>query len=105
MISAEGHSTFSSIQTISFAYENGFLLQAINTGSSNTVSFRVNAEETGNYIFSLYNLNGNKVAEKSAWLAAGSHSIPLDNRPLKSGIYILLGENGNQKISTKVMVP
>jgi len=28
----------------------------------------------------------------------------MDNRPLKSGIYILIGENGNQKTSTKVMV-
>jgi hypothetical protein len=64
----------------------------------------VNAEKSGNFIFSLYNLNGNKVAEKTAALSAGSQVMQLDNRPLKSGIYILLGENGNQKISTKVMI-
>jgi hypothetical protein len=104
MISSDGLVSYSFIQTISFNSENGFRVQAINTGNMNSVSFRVNAEKPGNYIFSLYNLNGNKVAAKKADLGAGSQVMQMDNGPLKSGIYILLGENGNQKISTKIMV-
>lgn len=103
MISSDGVVSYSSAQTVSFDSENGFQVQAFNTGN-NSVSFRVNAEKSGNYIFSLYNLNGNKVAAKTAELTAGSQVMQLDNKPLKSGIYILLGENGNQKISTKVMI-
>ncbi len=103
MISSDGVVSYSSVQTVSFDSENGFQVQAFNTGN-NSVSFRVNAEKSGNYIFSLYNLNGNKVAVKTAELTAGSQVMQLDNKPLKSGIYILLGENGNQKISTKVMI-
>jgi len=104
LISTDGHISYSAIQTISFAIENSFQLQAINTGNGNIVSFRVNTEIAGNYIFSLYNLNGNRVAVKNAWMGIGSQAIQLDNRPLKSGIYILLGENGNQKTSTKIIV-
>jgi hypothetical protein len=104
MVSADGHITYSSIETISFEAENGFKLQAINAGWGNNVSFRVNAEKTGSYTFSLFNLNGNKVALKSVQLGAGSQTLQLNNQPLKPGIYILLGENGIQKISTKVMV-
>jgi hypothetical protein len=35
---------------------------------------------------------------------AGNQVMQLENIYLKKGIYILLGENGNQKISTKVMI-
>lgn len=104
MISNEGLVSYSSVQTVSFESEIGFQLQAINTGNNNGVSFKVNATKSGNYIFSLYNLNGNKVAEKTSSLSSGSQVLQLDNKPLKSGIYILLGENGNQKISSKVMI-
>jgi hypothetical protein len=104
MISSDGLVTYSSVQTVSFDSENGFQVQAINTGNNSSVSFRVSADKSGNYIFSLYNLNGNKVAEKTAAITAGNQVMQLENRPLKSGIYILLGENGNQKISTKVMI-
>ncbi len=103
MISGDGFISYSSVQTVSFDSENGFHVQSINTGN-NSVSFRVSAEKSGNYIFSLYNLNGNKVAMKTAELTAGSQVMQLDNQPLKSGIYILLGENGHQKTSTKVMI-
>jgi hypothetical protein len=104
MTSNDGLVSYSSIQTVSFDSENGFQLHAINTGNNNSVSFRVSAEKSGSYVFSLYNLNGNKVAEKAVALGVGSQVMQLDNKPLKSGIYILLGENGNRKISTKVMI-
>src|SRR5450432_632484 len=104
MISNDGVVSYSSIQSVSFDSENGFQLHAINTGNNNSVSFRVSAGKSGSYVFSLYNLNGNKVAEKAVALGVGSQVMQLDNKPLKSGIYILLGENGNQKISTKVMI-
>jgi hypothetical protein len=104
MISAEGRSSYSSIQEISFVDEKGFQLQAINTGNNAALSFRVNTENAGNYVFSLLNLNGNKMAVKSVQLSAGSQMMQMDNRPLKSGIYVLIGENGNQKTSTKIMV-
>ena len=103
MISLDGVVSYSSVQTISFDSENGFQVQAINSGI-NSVSFRVSGEKAGNYIFSLYNLNGNKVAVKTAALTGGSQVMQFDSRPLKSGIYVLLGENGNQKSSTKVMI-
>jgi hypothetical protein len=104
LISTDGHISYSAVQTVSFTIENSFQLQAINTGIGNIVSFRVNAERAGNYIFSLYNLNGNRVAVKNARMDMGSQAMQMDNRPLKSGIYILLGENGNQKASTKIIV-
>ncbi len=104
MISSDGLVSYSSVQTVSFDSENGFQVQAINAGNNSSVSFRVSTEKSGNYIFSLYNLNGNKVAERTAALTSGSQVMQLENRPLKSGIYILLGENGNQKTSTKVMI-
>lgn len=104
MISSDGLVSYSSIQTVSFDSENGFQVLAINAGNNSSISFRVNAGKSGNYIFSLYNLNGNKVAERTAALSAGSQVMQLENKPLRSGIYILLGENGNQKISTKVMI-
>jgi hypothetical protein len=104
MISSEGLVSYSSVQTVSFDSENGFRLQPINTGNTNSISFRINAVNSGNYSFSLYNLNGNKVAGKMTTLPAGTQIMQLDNINLKSGIYVLLGENGNQKISTKVMI-
>jgi hypothetical protein len=104
LTSADGHSTYSSIQTISFESENGFKLQGINSGYGNNVSFRVNTEKAGNYTFSLLNLNGGKVAVKSVQLSTGSQIMQLENRPLKPGIYVLLGENSSQIISTKIMV-
>jgi hypothetical protein len=104
MTSEDGHISYSSVQTVSFDYGHGFQIQAINAGNSSSVNFRVSAEKPGNYIFSIYNLNGNKMAVKSVQLGAGSQTMQMDNSPLKSGIYILLGENGNQTISTKIMV-
>jgi hypothetical protein len=104
MISENGQVSYSNIQTVSFDAESGFQLKAINTGNARSVSFRVYTDKPGNYVFSLFNLNGNKVAVKSAQLFAGSESMQMDNGPLKSGMYILLGENGNQKISTKIML-
>jgi hypothetical protein len=104
LVSDNGSVSYSSVQTISFASGNSFQLQSINMGSTNTVSFRVNTADAGNYTFSLYNLNGNKVAVKSVQMSAGSQTMQMENRPLKSGIYVLQGENGNQKISTKIMV-
>jgi hypothetical protein len=103
MISNDGNSSFSGIQSVSFDNQTGFQLQGINTGSS-SVSFRVNTEKSGNYVFSLLNLNGNKVAVKSSQLDAGTQVMQMNNMPLPAGIYILLGENGNQTISTKIMV-
>ena len=76
MISSDGVVSYSSVQAVSFDSENGFQVQAINTGN-NSVSFRVSAEMSGNYIFSLYNLNGNKVAVKTAELTAGSQVMQL----------------------------
>jgi len=103
MISAEGHSSYSSVQEISFTNESSFRLQAINAGISGGLSFRL-IRKGRHIVFSLLNLNGNKVAVKSTQLSAGIQTMQMDNRPLKSGIYVLIGENGNQKTSTKVMV-
>jgi len=104
MISQDGILSYSSVQTISFDSGKGFRLQGIQSDNNSNVSFRLTTEKPGNYVFSLFNMNGNKVAVKSVQLMAGTQTMQMDNRPLKSGIYILLGENGNQKSNTKVMV-
>jgi hypothetical protein len=104
MISNEGLVSYSAIQTVSFETGTGFQLQAINAGNLSSVSFRVNVEKAGNYTFSLYNLNGNKVVGKLTTLSSGTQVIQLENASLKSGIYVLLGENGHQKSSIKVMI-
>ena len=104
MISQDGILTYSSVQTISFDPGKGFQLQGLQSDNSSNVRFRLTTEKPGNYVFSLFNMNGNKVAVKSVQLMAGTQTMQMDNRPLKSGIYILIGENGNQKSNTKVMV-
>jgi hypothetical protein len=104
MISQDGILTYSSVQTISFDSGKGFQLQGLQSDNSSNVRFRLTTEKPGNYVFSLFNMNGNKVAVKSVQLMAGTQTMQMDNRPLKSGIYILIGENGNQKSNTKVMV-
>lgn len=104
MISRDGILTYSSVQTISFDSGKGFQLQGLQSDNSSNVRFRLTTEKPGNYVFSLFNMNGNKVAVKSVQLMAGTQTMQMDNRPLKSGIYILIGENGNQKSNTKVMV-
>jgi hypothetical protein len=104
LISTDGRISYSATQMASFTVASSFQLQAINTGIGNIVRFRVNVESAGNCIFSLYNLNGNRVAVKNIWMDTGSQTMQMENRPLKSGIYILLGENGNQKTSTKIIV-
>ena len=104
MISQDGILTYSSVHTISFDSGKGFQLQGLRADNSSNVRFRLTTEKPGNYVFSLFNMNGNKVAVKSVQLMAGTQTMQMDNRPLKSGIYILIGENGNQKSNTKVMV-
>jgi hypothetical protein len=103
MISPDGHITYSGIETISFVSTSGFRIQPVYTGS-NLVKVLVNTEKAGNYTFSLFNLNGNPVTVKPAQLTVGIQTIEMDNPALKSGIYILVGENANQKISTKIIV-
>jgi hypothetical protein len=104
IISVDGQVSYSSVQTVSFNSENTFQLKAVNTGNGNSVSFRVNTIIAGNYVFSLFNLNGNKVASESVMLGTGIQTMQMNTTPLRSGIYMLMGENGNQKISTKIMV-
>ena len=104
LISEDGHISYSAIQQVSFSAVAAFQLQPVNAGNPGAASFRVSTEKEGLYIFSLYNLNGNRVALKSVNLNAGSQLMQMETMPLRSGIYILLGENGNQKISTKIMV-
>ena len=104
MISENGQSSYSSIQNISFESGDGFQLKAITGTYAHGISFRINAVKPGNYIFSLFNLNGSKVAVKSTQLGAGNQVLQMDNPPVKSGIYILLAENGKQTLSTKILV-
>ena len=102
--SADGISSYSSSKIITFSNENNVQLQVINTGNNNNISFRMNVDKPGNYNFSLLDLSGNKMAVKSIQVSEGGQLIQIENRSLKPGIYILFGENGNQKISTKLMV-
>lgn len=68
-----------------------FRLKAVNSGS-NLVSFMLIAEKAGNCVFNLYNINGGKVTVRQISLGSGSYTIHMDNRPLKSGMYILTGD-------------
>jgi hypothetical protein len=105
MVSQDGQVNYSSVQTISFGSGNGFGLKAITQpGNTGRISFLVNAQTAGNYSFSLYGMDGNKIAVKSAALSPGTQTLEMDNGPVHSGIYILLGEHENQKISTKILV-
>jgi hypothetical protein len=104
MIAENGQVSYSAIQYISFESGDGFQLKAITGAYSQGISFRINTEKPGNYIFSLFNLNGCKIAMKSTQLGAGNQVLQMDNPPVKSGIYILLAENGKQTVSTKILV-
>jgi hypothetical protein len=101
--SPDGHIAYSGIETVSFETSKGFRMQSVNQGTSQ-VSVRVNIEKSGNYSFSIYNLNGSPIAFKRMQLIPGIQTIQMDNNPLKSGIYILLGEFAEQRISTKIMI-
>ena len=104
MIAENGQSSYSSIQNISFESGDGFQLKAITGALGQDISFRINTVQPGDYIFSLFNLNGCKVAVKQIRLAAGNQTLQMDKPPVKAGIYILIAENGKQTISTKVLV-
>jgi len=104
IISADGEMAYSPVQMISFNSETSFQLQSITASNTHAVQFRVNADKSGNYVFSLFNLNGNRVALKTIQLNTGHQLLQMDNAPLKSGIYVLVAENGSQTISTKVAV-
>jgi hypothetical protein len=105
MISENGVASYSAIQTLSFNSGSGFQLKAITAaGHTGTVSFLVNTETAGYYQFSLFNMSGNRIASKSVQLGTGTQSLEMDNGSVHSGIYILLGEYENQKISTKILV-
>jgi hypothetical protein len=105
MVSENGEVSYSAVQSVSFGSTSGFGLRAITEpGNTGVISFRVNTQTEGNYSFSLFSMNGNKIATKSVQLGSGSQTLDMNNPPVHSGIYILLGEYGNQKISTKVLV-
>jgi len=104
LISGDGKISYSSIQSVTFNNEISFHLQAVNIGNSQTVQFIVSTKKAGNYVFSLFNMNGNKLAEKSTQLDLGIQNLQMNNSPLKPGLYILLGQNGNQNISTKILI-
>jgi hypothetical protein len=101
--SPDGHISYSGIETVSFETSKGFSMRSVNQGNSR-VSFIVSIEKSGNYSFSISNLNGSPVMIKQMQLVRGTQTIQMDNNPLKSGIYILHGEYADQKISTKIMV-
>lgn len=103
MISADGQISYSQVQTVFFENDKGFQVQPLNTGG-NLVNLRVNTEKSGNYIFSLYNMNGSPVVVKPVQLGTGLQFIQVNSQALKAGIYILVGECATQKISTKILV-
>ena len=104
IILADGQLSYSSVQTIAFKTANGFKVQAINSANGGPVTFRVSTTKAGNYVFSLFNLDGNKMAAKSIRVDTGIETMQMESRPLKSGIYILTAEGGNQMINTKLYV-
>ena len=104
LISSDGKISYSAIQMISFDAGKVLTLQAISTGDNQSVHFKVNANKSGNYIFTLFNLNGNKLAGKSAQLEEGSQHVEMNHSPLKSGIYLLTAENDKDKAITKIMI-
>jgi hypothetical protein len=105
LISEDGVSSYSAVQNISFSNETDFQVKSIFTGSKTQVSFIVNAEKQGNYNFSLYNMNGIRVAVKTEQLNPGNQVLHIDQISLHSGLYILIAEHGSQKISTKMIIP
>jgi hypothetical protein len=105
LISKDGISSYSVVKEVSFNNETGFQVKSIFTGSRTQVSFMVNAEKDGNYLFSLFNMNGNRVALKSQQLSKGNQVLFMDHASLNSGIYILIAESGSQKICTKMIIP
>ncbi|MEJ0081511.1 MAG: hypothetical protein WDM78_11345 [Puia sp.] len=80
LISSDGQISYSAIQMISFDAGKVLTLQAISTSDNQSVHFKVNANKSGNYIFSLFNLNGNKLAGQSAQLGAGSQNVEMNHR-------------------------
>ncbi len=104
LISSDGLISYSEIQTITFDAGKVLTLQAISTGDNQSVHFKLNANKSGNYKFSLFNLNGNKLAGQSAQLDEGSQFMEMNHGPLKSGIYLLTAENDKDKVITKIMI-
>lgn len=100
LMSPDGHIIYSGIETTSFETSKGFRMLSVNQDNCR-VSFMVDIEKSGNYSFSIYNMNGSPAAIKQIQLVTGTQATQIDNNPLKSGIYILPGEYADQRISTK----
>lgn len=104
IMSMSGKTSYSAIQKISVAGENNFSITAIVAHQGENIKCNVFADQTGNYQFSMYALNGARVSAKSMSLTTGSQLVTMDNRSLVPGMYIVVAERIGRKISSKIIV-
>ena len=98
------NSYYSAIQKVSFSGKYEFGITALPAHAGGNIQVRIKTDKTDNYHFSLYNINGARLADKTVALAEGSQLLSMDNASLTTGIYILVAERSGKKISSKILV-
>ncbi|MBS1599260.1 MAG: T9SS type A sorting domain-containing protein [Bacteroidetes bacterium] len=95
---------YSPVQKISFTIKNNFSIIPIAAHQGENIRCNVKTDMTATYQFSLYNLNGARIATKSIVLNTGNQMITMDNASLIPGIYIIAAERTGKKIAEKMIV-
>jgi len=104
VMSMSGKISYSAIQKITIAAGNNFSITGIATHQGENIKCKVLADQTGNYQFSVYALNGARVSAKSISLTTGGQLVRMDNGSLVPGMYIIVAERTVRKISSKIIV-
>ncbi len=99
-----GAISYSSVQKVSFSGSNNFSVIALPAHAGGNIQVKVQTDKTDHYQFSMYNMNGSRVAAKIMNCSAGSQLMTMDSAPLMPGVYVLVAERTGRKISCKVLV-
>jgi hypothetical protein len=102
--SYSGKIYYSPVQKISFTITNNFSLNAITAHQGENIRCNIKTDKAATYQFSLYNLNGAKIATKSIFLVEGNQLISMNNGSLMRGMYIVVAERSDKKVSSKLIV-
>jgi hypothetical protein len=103
LVSTDGKIARSPVQQVAFNTSPDFRIQAFSSGSS--IRFRVTAAETGDYVFSLYDLRGTAFAVRRLTLSAGTQVSDLGYEAVRPGIYILRATHAGQQRVSKLVIP
>lgn len=104
LISGDNKISYSPVQVVSFSSAASFSLQAINTGKSGEIRFRISADRAGVYQIGLYDMNGMKLGVKQIDLSAGTQVLLMEHGYVRPGIYLLAADHAGRHQVSKLMI-